>query len=47
MAAGPPDRTGTPLSGGERIVVDFAIEPEFQAKLDWMDLFVREKIQPL
>ena len=28
-------------------MVDFAIEPEFQAKLDWMDTFVRDKVQPL
>jgi acyl-CoA dehydrogenase len=26
---------------------DFATEPEFQAKLDWMDAFVREQVEPL
>ena len=26
---------------------DFATEPEFQAKLDWMAAFVREEIEPL
>ena len=26
---------------------DFTTEPEFQAKLDWMDAFVREEIEPL
>lgn len=28
-------------------MMDRAIEPEFQAKLDWMDAFVREKVYPL
>jgi acyl-CoA dehydrogenase len=28
-------------------VVDFSIEPEFQAKLDWMEAFVRDKVYPL
>jgi acyl-CoA dehydrogenase len=28
-------------------VVDFSIEPEFQAKLDWMEAFVRDRIYPL
>lgn len=28
-------------------MVDFTIEPEFQAKLDWMEEFVREKVYPL
>lgn len=28
-------------------MVDFSIEPEFQAKLDWMEEFVREKVYPL
>src|SRR5277367_2417599 len=26
---------------------DFSTEPEFQEKLDWMDRFVREEIEPL
>jgi len=26
---------------------DFSTEPEFQAKLDWMDAFVREEVEPL
>ncbi|MFI6386692.1 acyl-CoA dehydrogenase family protein [Nonomuraea sp. NPDC050540] len=27
--------------------MDFAVEPEFQAKLDWMDAFIREEVEPL
>ena len=26
---------------------DFETDPEFQAKLDWMDRFVREEVEPL
>ena len=26
---------------------DFQTEPEFQEKLDWMDTFIREEIEPL
>jgi len=26
---------------------DFTTEPEFQAKLDWADAFVREEVEPL
>ena len=26
---------------------DFSTEPEFQEKLDWIDEFVREEIEPL
>ena len=26
---------------------DFETEPEFQEKLDWMDTFVREEVEPL
>ena len=26
---------------------DFETDPEFQEKLDWMDEFVREKVEPL
>ena len=26
---------------------DFATEPEFQEKLDWIDEFVRDEIEPL
>lgn len=26
---------------------DFSTDPEFQAKLDWMDTFVRERVEPL
>jgi acyl-CoA dehydrogenase len=25
----------------------FSTEPEFQKKLDWMDAFVREEVEPL
>ena len=28
-------------------MVDFAIEPEFKAKLEWMEEFVRDKVYPL
>jgi acyl-CoA dehydrogenase len=28
-------------------VWDFSTEPEFQAKLDWMDSFIREQIEPI
>ena len=28
-------------------MVDFSIEPEFQAKLDWMEGFVRDRVYPL
>ncbi|MEU7900158.1 acyl-CoA dehydrogenase family protein [Nonomuraea sp. NPDC049152] len=27
--------------------MDFSVEPEFQAKLDWMDVFIREEVEPL
>jgi acyl-CoA dehydrogenase len=27
--------------------VDFRVEPEFQAKLDWMNRFVREEVEPI
>ena len=26
---------------------DFETDPEFQAKLDWVDRFVREEVEPL
>jgi hypothetical protein len=26
---------------------DFETEPEFQARLDWIDTFVREQVEPL
>ena len=26
---------------------DFETEPEFQEKLDWVDAFVREEVEPL
>ena len=26
---------------------DFETEPEFQEKLDWMDAFVRDEVEPL
>ena len=26
---------------------DFSTEPEFQAKLNWMDTFVRNEVEPL
>ena len=26
---------------------DFETDPEFQAKLDWADAFVREEVEPL
>ena len=28
-------------------MIDFSIEPEFQAKLDWMDRFVREECETM
>ncbi|HEY1536347.1 MAG TPA: hypothetical protein VGF76_20145, partial [Polyangiaceae bacterium] len=28
-------------------MLDFSIEPEFQAKLDWMAQFVRTEVEPL
>ena len=27
--------------------MDFRVDPEFQTKLDWMNAFVREEIEPL
>ena len=29
------------------MTIDFSVEPEFQAKLDWMDRFVTEEVEPL
>ena len=29
------------------MAIDFEVEPEFQEKLDWIDGFVREEIEPL
>ena len=29
------------------MAIDFSVEPEFQAKLDWMDRFVTEEVEPL
>jgi acyl-CoA dehydrogenase len=29
------------------MAIDFAVEPEFQEKLDWIDEFVRDEIEPL
>ena len=29
------------------MAIDFSIEPEFQTKLDWMDRFVTEEVEPL
>ncbi len=29
------------------MAVDFSVEPEFQAKIDWMDRFVTEEVEPL
>ena len=26
---------------------DFSTDPEFQAKLDWMDAFVRDEVEPI
>lgn len=26
---------------------DFSTDPDFQAKLDWADTFVREEVEPL
>ena len=28
-------------------MIDFSVEPEFQAKLDWMDKFVREECETI
>jgi hypothetical protein len=30
-----------------RMAWDFETDPEFQSKLDWMDHFVREEVEPL
>ncbi len=29
------------------MAIDFSVEPEFQAKLDWMDRFITEEVEPL
>ncbi|MYL09412.1 MAG: acyl-CoA dehydrogenase, partial [Acidimicrobiia bacterium] len=29
------------------MAIDFSVEPEFQEKLDWMDTFVTEEIEPI
>ena len=29
------------------MAIDFSVEPEFQSKLDWMDRFVTEEVEPL
>ena len=29
------------------MAIDFEVESEFQEKLDWIDEFVREKVEPL
>ncbi|MXZ52565.1 MAG: acyl-CoA dehydrogenase [Acidimicrobiaceae bacterium] len=29
------------------MAIDFSVEPEFQTKLDWMDRFVAEEVEPL
>ena len=29
------------------MAIDFSVEPEFQARLDWMDRFVTEEVEPL
>ena len=29
------------------MAIDFSVEPEFQTKLDWMDRFVTEEVEPL
>ena len=28
-------------------MIDFSIEPDFQARLDWMDTFVREECETM
>ena len=28
-------------------MIDFSVEPEFQAKLDWMNTFVREECETM
>src|SRR3954470_11977468 len=33
--------------GGCHMAWDFETEPEFQEKLDWVDAFVREEVEPL
>src|SRR5262249_39115562 len=33
--------------GGAHMAWDFETEPEFQEKLDWMDVFVRERVELL
>jgi acyl-CoA dehydrogenase len=41
--------SGPPVGTKEQLAVawDFTTEPDFQEKLDWMDNFVREEIEPL
>ena len=29
------------------MAIDFSVEPEFQSKLDWMDRFIAEEVEPL
>jgi acyl-CoA dehydrogenase len=29
------------------MMIDFSVEPEFQAKLDWMETFVREECETM
>ena len=40
---------GDPLSDDPEpaMAIDFEVEPEFQEKLDWIDGFIREEIEPL
>ena len=35
------------IKGGFRVAWDFSTEPEFQALLDWVEVFCREEIEPL
>ena len=39
--------TGRRAPTVDRVAWDFETEPEFQAKLDWMESFVRDEIIPL
>ncbi len=33
--------------GGQQMAWDFRTDPEYQEKLDWVDTFVREEVEPL
>ena len=48
VAAGPVEQATEPeAQGGDDMAWDFSTDPEFQEKLDWVDQFCREKVEPL